>query len=404
MRIKSSLPNLLSYLYFIAGVWGLVSTDNTNTMFYIVTVGYLAVEVCFLAISHRRLILFHDKVSRIPIMMITVWIFGFLAGLLNQNNPAYVVRNFSGITLYFLFYVFTGTGLNIRAVEKIVTVLAAAVVILTLVVYVMLQAGIVNVALEIPFVKCFILNGDGTGYIAVWYSAIGLLPFCYVCSLYRCFHSGKVTVGDLFVIIGSLAVMLICSSTGGVQAMILGMTVILYFSESGIRVKKVFVLAGVTAAVALVILFIIKGINPLEVIFGAYDGGNQVRYKQISYIFSHLKLFGHGLGAEYTAIGKGYGIEVIYLDIIYKFGIVSIPIFYSYIYTFLKSVKLMKEGDGDYRNAIPFALMGYAFIALGNPVLFSATSVLCHVTALMIMEERIYLTGEIARHCKIAES
>lgn len=91
---------------------------------------------------------------------------------------------------------------------------------------------------------------------------------------------------------------------------------------------------------------VIKDINSFEVVFGAHNGGNRVRYEQINYVLLHLFILGHGLGTEYGEIGKGYAIEVIYLDIIYKFGIAVIPIFYAYFFTFMKAIKLMKKGTG----------------------------------------------------------
>lgn len=390
MKRKISFLHLISYIYIVAGLWGLINTDNTNTAFYVFTVGYVFAVMCFMVASNGNLTLRCNKVNRIPIMMVVIWLFGFLVGILKQNNISYMVRNFAGLFLYLVFYFLVGVRLNLKTVEKIIVVLSSVVIIFTLIVYVMLRLSMINIVQSLPFVNCFMLNLDETGYISVWYNAISLLPLGYVCCLHKCFHSGKYSFKDLFIIAGSLGVMMTCARTGGVEIMILGMTAIVYISEFGFRVQKSFLFIGATAVAVVTLFFIWKGINPFVVIFGAADGGNSVRYRQIEYILSNLSVLGHGLGAEYTAIGKGYGIEVIYLDLVYKFGVAVIPIFYSYIYTFVQAIKFIRQGNGGYKEAIPLALMSYTFIALGNPVLFSATSVLCHVIALMIIEQKKY--------------
>jgi hypothetical protein len=124
--------------------------------------------------------------------------------------------------------------------------------------------------------------------------------------------------------------------------------------------------------------------NPIDTIFGAQSLGNVERYAQARELLRDLVPFGHGLGAPITSgysrsVTYPYGFELSFLNVVHKFGVLSLVyfafLFYS-VYRILRSRKPILE------RSAALGLLGYTFPAIGNPVLFAVQAVFLHMLAL----------------------
>ena len=75
------------------------------------------------------------------------------------------------------------------------------------------------------------------------------------------------------------------------------------------------------------------------------------------------------------------------MDLMYKLGLFSVGIFGVYAYMLLEAMKLLKTRSGNAYDSMPLAMLGFIFFAFGNPVLFSGSSVLSCVLALIMIED-----------------
>lgn len=390
MKKKVYLLRFITEFYIIIGLWGMMKTKNeSNEGFYLITVVYFLLFI--ICLSGNKFKCCMDIMSLIPLMMIGVWCYGCIFGIIHGNNIRYVLRNFSGMLLYILVYFFNSANIKIERINKLLLRLSVCLSILTPIAYFFLfvipdQRG--WFVLKIPFLNAFATGIELTGFAVVYSGTHCLLTISYGYCLYQCINRDKYINKYLLFAVFDILVAVAFGKSGGLELEILMMTGVMIFFPFLKKItskKTILLILGITAF----ILFINRvGLKPLLSIFDPGDEGNSTRYGQINYIFNNLSIFGHGLGAEYIAIKKGYGIEFIYGDLLYKFGIFGVIPIVIYFYTLIKSIKILAKSHGDWSDIIPFALMGYTFYALGNPVLFSGSSVISHILALIYIKEK----------------
>jgi len=115
-------------------------------------------------------------------------------------------------------------------------------------------------------------------------------------------------------------------------------------------------------------------------IFDQKDVGNSVRLDQLNYLVNDLTLLGHGAGALIKNYRYGYSVELVYVNVIHKYGLMSVFIFLGFALTFIKLFITFKTSV--FLTAILFSFMMYVVPALGNAILFAPLSVFLHVTVL----------------------
>lgn len=144
--------------------------------------------------------------------------------------------------------------------------------------------------------------------------------------------------------------------------------------------------------ILILFIFILSGneIKQLFVnIFSNTDTGNMIRINQIVNIIKELNILGNGLGATFNEINLHkelpYSIEVIYLNVIHKFGILSVLYFYTIYKTYLKIYRNIKMKIFIKENYLCIGMMSYIFIGLGNPVIFSPQNVIFHSITMYVL-------------------
>lgn len=126
------------------------------------------------------------------------------------------------------------------------------------------------------------------------------------------------------------------------------------------------------------------GTNPLDVIFGAQRPGNFERYAQAGELLADVVLVGHGLGAPITSgynrsVTFPYGFELSYLNVVHKFGVFSVLYFWFLAYS---GYRILTADRPAMERCTALGLLGYAFPAIGNPILFAVPAVYLHMLAL----------------------
>lgn len=388
MPLKNNVINTVTNFYIFAGLYGLIVVNNTNERFYLFTVIYVGLLFFLCMFNFRKLrIPGRSAIDLLPMLFIFTWGYGFLIGLLKSNNISFALRNFSGLLLYFVFYLFIGIGVDVQAIKKIVCMIVILVAIFTPLTFGVVKIGHVMEIRKIPLLNCFYLNYDDLGNVFVMYYCVSFLIAGYAICLYKCVYNNKYLGKHMLGCVYFLSVIMVCSRCGGTEAALLGMTFIIIAIAVRTRLTIKLFLIAMFSTVFICLFLVASGINPFQKIFGMVDSGNIVRYSQINYILKNLSFVGKGLGAEYTSIGKGYAIEVQYLDMLYKFGIFSLVIYGGYLITFYKAIKLLKKGNGNILYVIPLALLGGNFIGLGNPVLFSTNTIFSHIVSLLLIKQ-----------------
>lgn len=384
--MKLNLIKVVSYIYIFCVMWGVFVVNASQDLLYIMTVLFVLVQCLLLIGSNAKFKIYSGKTEYICLIILTAWLYGIIVGILRGNNVKFVFRNFAGLSLFFLIYIIKNMRLSLKNILNLVLFISTLEAVLLPIAYICLRMGIYGIYQKIPIISCLELNLDETGYIGILFNSCSMIFVGYIFCLYKCLYLGKIFSKYMVVVIYDALVIMICSRMGGMELALLGLTALMVFAFAGRRMNKwgftICLIGMLTAVMGMIIL----NINPIAIIFGRADSGNNERYRQINYVLSHFSAWGHGLGAEYTELGKGYAIEVIYVDLVYKLGLMSIPILGTYAYIMLNAIKILKKTEGNAYDSIPLGLTGCLFFSFGNPFLFSGVSVLSCIIAMLTIE------------------
>lgn len=367
-------------------MWGVFVVNASQDLLYVMTVVFLMIQCLLLIGSNAKFKIYWGKTEYICLILLITWLYGITIGIIRGNNIRYVFRNFAGLSLFFLIYSIKNMRIPLKSILNLVLFISTLEAILLPIVFVCLKIDIYGLYQKIPIISCLELNLDDTGYIGVLFNSCSMIFVGYIYCLYKCLYLGKVFSKYMVGVVYDALVIMICSRMGGMELALLGLTALMVFSFVGRRMNKWGFAICFIGMLFAIVGMIMLNINPIAIIFGRADSGNNERYRQIKYVISHLNLWGHGFGAEYIELGKGYAIEVIYVDLVYKLGIMSIPILGAYAYIMLNAIKILRKTEGDAYDSIPLGLTGCLFFSFGNPFLFSGVSVLSCVIAMLTIE------------------
>lgn len=378
----------ITYLFVFLAIWGVfVTRSYSNERYYAVAVVYVITVIVAGIITNENINIEIDETIVIPALMIATWVYGILMGVLRGNDPSLILRNFAGFTFYALAIVIMGVKPDYNIISKIFLFCANVLLVLTPIAFAMMfYAGRGPLLLSIPFLNSFSTGIQATGYALEYFGSI-LMFVGYGYCLYKMFTTKTVFSWRCIVAAMYAFDLIIISKSGGTTLALLAVSACIFvalFNKNNSRARAFIKLLVFSAVFA---VFVIVGAKYIVNIFAQSDEGNSARYQQISFVLNNLSFFGHGLGAEYTELGKGYAIEAVYLDLVYKLGIVSLVPLMIYIYSFGKALMHLFKTEGNWQDVVPLALLGNLFISLGNPTLFSAGTVVEHILALGYMNE-----------------
>lgn len=332
------------------------------------------------------------KMSVYPMILILIWIFGIWMGLFRQNPMSYIVRNFAG-TVCYSFYYFLAFRRPIKK-EIVAECLYAASILATMftgIAFILKQYQI-NIWPFSNVIYSQISNNLMSSVEAVCF----ILEAVCLWRIFGVKATWKKKVKNVILLLTASYALLFTNVMGGFKLgyiAVFGMVIFfaVFYNPQYSKGKKIFGLLLFIAMVVLVLTLDITGKNVIGQIFSPEDAGNSKRFFQIQLVLDRFKFWGNGLGAvfEYTFWGReysGYSVEVSYLNIIDKYGILSVPVLGVFVYTFICAFAgLRKRDENPEIYIMAIGACGYMFVAIGNPVLFSAYNVMLHSMILYLL-------------------
>ncbi len=382
-QIRTS--EIVLFLYLAISVWGLRSEDSSNVYLYLISAVVLVYTGTIVLLAKNPEVNLPCKSNRIVMrVFLLTYLYGVIGGILNGNEIRYILRNNSGMLIYLWAYVIANLRISEVLIKKVIKYVGVALTIVTPIIYIILfviHLGVWNIVLAVPLLNSFQTGIQEWGF-TLEYAGIVMLYAGYAYAVYEVMYYSKFR----YIVLMAIEALLICLLTlsGGrvLELAVLTLLEVMALAKSKAnRNNRIIIILMITVVIFMLPLF-------ASFIFDPNDGGNQRRITQIQYITENFNVFGHGLGATYREIGQLYGIETIYLDMFYKFGIFVIPVFISYIITYIECFILLSKTDGDWIDAMPLVFMGYLWYSFGNPNLFSVGNVLMHIVALEIISKR----------------
>lgn len=355
---------------------------------------YISLLACGIAIS-----LFH-KITRIrlastvdiiPAVFLFVWMLGVINGLLRDNGISNVLNNFVGMPFYLLYYLITAQKkLTAEIVSRIVIFASIIASVENLVAFHLYRSGH-SVFWPISNIR---FNPETCSIVM---SGICVLPLTLVAwSLWCIMHkSGRHRIWAIFLLGLSTISCLYTTDSGGARVAFIAVAFfVIALSPCTNRDNAWYWIASVS----FLLLVIAFGLSyelrtgAVSSIFSSTTSGNSKRMYQFTMVGNRIKWFGNGLGALFDAYlseqSNTYGIEVSYLNLVDKFGVLSLPLFWSYAYTIVKeAISIIKIKELQEYGVIAIGLLAYLFVALGNPVLFSPYNVTLHILSLFLLRQ-----------------
>lgn len=363
----------------------------TITMIIIASIGNISVKqsvssdgLYLVFISYFSIYIFMRLKIRIPkskgfyisLSFLLIWLYGIIIGFYNGNNNSYIFRNFAGMTIY-LFYIFLyNSNLNTKTIEKLLISLSLFASILTIIGYFLIFSLDADIT-SIPVLNTFQL-GEG-----VLYSSANYIYISYMFGLYSFLIGKKINFKRILLLVIPLFSIIYFNQMDSFKLGIIVFTALILILNFQKYIK-----IGNFIATIIILFTLIFFFSPAlyYIFFSVDDAGNLERWEQITHVIQNFKFFGHGIGATFNdGIGSIYAIEVILFDIFYKFGIIAIFIIYSYLDIVFDSIKLILKSNSNPFHVIPLASMGYLFLGLSNPVIFSPGNVVLHCISMLLI-------------------
>lgn len=337
------------------------------------------------------------KIAFAPMAMIVVWVYGLLVGIINHNPTNAIASNFAGTILYIFFYfLLCFYNIDIDHIKNTIVNTSILLTITILIIFFLINWNssfhniwpISNVDLRYMEGKStngIFIGGQSFVFVLVALTEWNLLSGIKKKKYLRPSHL-------IFFVLSSYATVL-TNTQGGLKLAYLGTVALIFMSW----LMRIFKHHKNRAKIYFTIIFlsiIVIGVFFVNYTIGgiidAEDSGDKLRIEQIRIVLKDFNFFGHGLGnmiyepMRGSMGSTGYGIEMSYANLLDKYGAFAVIQICVYFITITEGIiGLVKYGDEAY--AIAIGLMGYLFIAAGNPVLFSPTNVVCHCLALFLI-------------------
>jgi len=351
----------------------------------------------------------------IPLIFILVWVYGAVIGVLFGNDTSYVFSNFAGMLFYFSYYVLLFYKLKRKVLLKVLIGASWAMIFISISAY-FLKFHILLKDSWLGFIWGSIISGSSTGQPR-YYFIPQLTIFSFLALIILSFLEPKKYKDALrqahlenFHLLPksflskclALALSLFCllwlpASKGymlaGIMLFILLSIVISIrkFLLSNMRKSGSFILSLTLGSAIFLCLVFTDYYSIIENIFSTKDISNAIRYNNFHAIIGDITFEGRGLGAVLSDIRSTdltYGTELTYVNLFHKFGLMALPLFWAYSYTFLLTLK--KINKSRIPIIYPVASLGammYVFPAIGNPMLYAPTMVILHCMVLLLIRD-----------------
>ena len=378
------LSRVLELNTIIALVIGVIFSIGLNSRILYVSFFIIVVLALFLIISNKAaLIPKNNTIDFIVLSLLFTWLYGVIAGLLNGNDIVSVISNFAGLLLYSLYYIFH--LLRIDYIKIIKAILFASLVSL----FFGFMSGLYNIFFSDTLNSMgntrIIIFGNMMTYIIIYaWSLVNLIsPSFAVDSFSQQLNLSRINA-ILLLIISALTILFSWSKGFMLSMTVITLLIFLLIYKRylfSVRVNKKMLYFFIVAIFMLLLMILTDYIALFTSIFDKSDVSNQLRLYQLMYLVDDLTLFGHGAGALIHNYGNSsYGVELVYVNIVHKYGLFSIFIFLGIALTMFKL--FIKFKHSFLLMSILLSFMMYIFPSLGNPILLAPLSVILHVIVL----------------------
>jgi hypothetical protein len=328
------------------------------------------------------------RILLVPMLILSVWLYGLILGFINHNQTTYIIQNFAGMSFYILFWLLPD---NSPLILNELYNAAKFQIVLSFVIY---FSFLINIPGSMIFYKIlpFLTTGSSTGQTRVFYITQVSIFFLFMVQYHHFLFKkdGLFKKELLWFILSTIVIIFITASKGFILAFCSFIVISTILVRKKINITKYIYILFIF--ILLTVVVVLGGyFNIFTDIFSKTDIANEVRYSQIVFMMDDLTIWGKGLGATIPGIirneEKPYGMEVIYLNIFHKFGVFAILIIISYIITLYLIIKKIKIfGSFDFLFGL-FGLMAFLFLSFGNPDLFASITVVSHVYCLKILKD-----------------
>lgn len=374
---------LIKNVYYILFSFILIlSLDLTNTMLsygiFLIIMFVFLLERLFINEVYKI-----DYISIIPLSLVLVWLYGFTLGILNDNITIYIIRNFAGLLMYLLYFILINNNFTINSIIRFV-----------------LYISLINVLIGLFYGIYEYSNGAGSRLIFFGNMTTYFIPFTWgFFNIFAPIHIKEKTdnvfilsfFNSLLILVLSILVISFSFSKGfmlGLLVLTFSLVILLYKKDMNshkINFKLMYLFLFMILSFFVMQYYNI--IDLISLIFDAKEESNNLRYHQFFTLVNDFSLFGKGLGALVSNNNSvnTYGFELVYINVIHKFGIVSIIIFISFFYTLYMIVSMLKRKEDTFVLLVSLSCLIYLIPSLGNPMLFAPINVLLHVFVLSII-------------------
>lgn len=349
----------------------------------------------------------------IPLFFLSIWLYGVLVGYFYENPLMGIVRNFAGMTIYLIYYIFIYLKIPQEKLYKVTLYAAVINIVIALIMVILYYAGISSGVIDPKVIS----TGQKRPYISA--GLLVIFPFVSVFgtsfllpkSKRESFFKGSkmmiknhVFLKLLLFFLAIYCLIFVSASKG----FMLGFLFLVFFIPMAVFLKSIlrfrfnlkfflffgFLVIGTAVLYKYnyqtLIVEMFSQDNDANAASGQMQA-NAVRYEQMNYLIDDLTFWGRGLGAGlstgYERDGMGYGFELVYLNLMHKVGIFSILIFYSYCLTLYRAIKNLYQGHHVRYSATALGSMCFLFPSVGNSYLFSPVAVVLHCVALYLLRE-----------------
>lgn len=364
--------------------------DYLNTFIFIV----LALFYIIINLIKRSKIKLHKNnltTNLLPLLLIIVWIYGFFRGLYLGNTRGYIIRNFAGLSVYITYYLILYFKLDLKRLKSFLYKAGIYAILLTLITYIDTQVLKTYILKNIPILNHYRSGGHNVLIMNQF------LIFPIILLSLNNIRIGNRGLLNVFIFIVASFDILIANNQGGFIVGYFIYIMIFIFASGIIKIRtnklgKILLISFIIFALIASIFAIYKMPNSfLSEIFSPDAPGNNIRLKQVSMIIKEITFWGKGLGAtfdSYVRISEfPYAVEVVYLNLIHKFGVLSTIIFFSYFYIFYKAARFIVNNRNIENSLIAIGLISFIFPAISNPYLFSPYVVVSHTISFILLRE-----------------
>lgn len=237
-----------------------------------------------------------------------------------------------------------------------------------------------------------------TGQLRVYIAPLCIAYVLFACTLCELVLRQKsyhyINHSFFWLVISSISLLFVSASKGFMFGVIYIVgVIILYFIykmlSGKISLVRILLLFAFVLPTLYFFLEYFEYLNIIYDMFSDEDESNVERYDQMVYMLKDISFFGKGLGSLIPGTQRSelapYGYELSYINIVHKFGFMSLFIFAGWFYMMKKSIiGFLKVIDNKYYLVV-FSSLGYLFPSVGNPLIFGPNLVVLTATSLYIL-------------------